>query len=258
MTPEQLEEHRVRFEQWYADDLGWIVKTVRNYRHPTGYNHSCLHQAWQAYQWALADADRAQRAAPVVQGGEPDKWVIDPHDMEQGYMLNPAWLSLHGLTAKEAISQQTPPAEPPQQSVQPVYSWATPKGEIYAEADTGKFTMGMLIARDKQDPDYDPTNKHFVYGFHAASPAARLRGYREGLAAAQPVEVQPDYVPLPKTVEQARAMALVSTNWLQAHAPQELMAQSVQNKSPYHGCLRCDTPKKCEIYGCSPLAWPAG
>ena len=33
---------------------------------------------------------------------QPAKWIDDPHDIEQGRMLNPAWLKLHGLTAKEA------------------------------------------------------------------------------------------------------------------------------------------------------------
>ena len=37
-------------------------------------------------------------------GAEPDKWIFDPHDIEQGMMLNPEWLKLHGLTAKQAAA----------------------------------------------------------------------------------------------------------------------------------------------------------
>lgn len=33
------------------------------------------------------------------QEAEPAQWISDPHDIEQGQMLNPEWLKLHGLTA---------------------------------------------------------------------------------------------------------------------------------------------------------------
>lgn len=32
------------------------------------------------------------------------KWIDDPHDIEQGQMLNPAWLARHGLTAADALA----------------------------------------------------------------------------------------------------------------------------------------------------------
>jgi hypothetical protein len=35
------------------------------------------------------------------------KWIDDPHDIEQGQMLNPAWLKLHGLTAVQAAGKES-------------------------------------------------------------------------------------------------------------------------------------------------------
>lgn len=43
-------------------------------------------------------------AAPTGQ------WIDDPHDIEQGQMLNPEWLKLHGLTAKEGSLTYASPA----------------------------------------------------------------------------------------------------------------------------------------------------
>lgn len=34
-------------------------------------------------------------------------------------------------------------------------------------------------------------------------------------------------------------------------------AKEVQPQSAYQDCLRCTTPAKCHIYGCSPLTWPS-
>lgn len=48
---------------------------------------------------AYADATCAMRAA------QPDKWIFDPHDIEQGMMINPEWLKIHGGTAKDASAQ---------------------------------------------------------------------------------------------------------------------------------------------------------
>lgn len=36
-----------------------------------------------------------------------------------------------------------------------------------------------------------------------------------------------------------------------AHAPSE------REQPAQKGCMRCNTPKKCALYGCSPLTWPA-
>ncbi len=65
MTPEQLEAHRVRFEQAYTKRYGLPASVLNMYRDGPDYSIFSLSAAWQAYQWALADADRAQRAAPV-------------------------------------------------------------------------------------------------------------------------------------------------------------------------------------------------
>ncbi|QRF60189.1 hypothetical protein [Variovorax paradoxus] len=46
--------------------------------------------------------DSLAQPAPVP------KWIDDPHDIEQGQMLNPAWLKLHGLSEAEAANQLAP------------------------------------------------------------------------------------------------------------------------------------------------------
>ena len=66
MTPEQLEAHRVRFEQQF-----YAVYGFEPCRSGPAYGEGAACDAWQLYQRVLADADRAQRAAPGVQGGEP-------------------------------------------------------------------------------------------------------------------------------------------------------------------------------------------
>ena len=64
------------------------------------------------YRTQLSERDRAALASRSTEpGGEaPDKWIFDPHDIEQGMMLNPAWLKLHNTTAQEVHRQQQTPA----------------------------------------------------------------------------------------------------------------------------------------------------
>lgn len=50
------------------------------------------------------------RAGPAGVEAVPEKWIFDPHDIEQGMMLNPEWLKLYGLTAQQAHQQQQTPA----------------------------------------------------------------------------------------------------------------------------------------------------
>lgn len=53
--------------------------------------------------------------------------------------------------------------------------------------------------------------------------------------------------------------------YLAAHPPQQsaqpvvefIAEQPVKVQRMQKGCFRCNTPKKCDIYGCSPLTWPA-
>lgn len=63
----------------------------------------------------VLDCTRAT-PAPVSAGEQepaPDKWIFDPHDIEQGMMLNPAWLKLHGLSASQAVAEapEVPPVQ---------------------------------------------------------------------------------------------------------------------------------------------------
>jgi hypothetical protein len=57
-------------------------------------------------------AEQCFYAAPTepAQPATLQKWIDDPHDIEQGRMLNPAWLALHGLAACEAAAATEQPA----------------------------------------------------------------------------------------------------------------------------------------------------
>lgn len=61
----------------------------------------------------LPPVSKAEPVAPVVKG--PAQWIDDPHDIEQGQMLNPEWLKLHGTPQQRAFhgaSTTTPPQQP--------------------------------------------------------------------------------------------------------------------------------------------------
>lgn len=66
MTPEQLEAHRVRFEQHHPETRG-LTSLYSLSGNIKDYNRLVL---TVAELHAYVDADRAQRAAPGVQGGE--------------------------------------------------------------------------------------------------------------------------------------------------------------------------------------------
>ena len=55
----------------------------------------------------IRDACRRILAAPAA--AVPEKWIDDPHDIDQGQMLNPEWLRFHGITAQQAHAQQQTP-----------------------------------------------------------------------------------------------------------------------------------------------------
>jgi len=69
--PEKLEAHRVRFEERFYAIFG-----LEPCRSGPAYVEGAACDAWQAYQWALADADRAQRSAqPPQQSAQPVAWM---------------------------------------------------------------------------------------------------------------------------------------------------------------------------------------
>ena len=39
--------------------------------------------------------------------------------------------------------------------------------------------------------------------------------------------------------------------------PDGAHASTEREQPVQQGCMRCNTPKKCALYGCSPLTWPA-
>lgn len=68
------------------------------------YKHAAISLAWEAWQGRaalaatpadhVADAGNMVPASPVVQ-----KWIDDPHDIEQGQMLNPEWVKAQETAA---------------------------------------------------------------------------------------------------------------------------------------------------------------
>lgn len=56
-----------------------------------------------------------------------------------------------------------------------------------------------------------------------------------------------------------------SSHWKKADAAKSEFDQLVQDtinaalaeQPSQQGCMRCNTPKKCALYGCSPLTWPS-
>lgn len=67
MTPEQLEARRVRFEQRFYEINGFEPARLN-----ASYIERLASIGWEAYQWALADVDPAQRAEqPPQQSAQP-------------------------------------------------------------------------------------------------------------------------------------------------------------------------------------------
>lgn len=88
----------------------------------------------QGIVFALVDA------APEDSG--PPQWIDDPHDIEQGRMLNPAWLKAHGLTAAKA-------GERPDQ-----FAGAdkmVEAAQAAAPSEPWKTSYGVRVGRDNAD-----------------------------------------------------------------------------------------------------------
>lgn len=80
MTPEQLEAHRVQFEQKYAACSGTLTYAVKSAREGTGYASELvgLQDAWEGYQWAIADAAQPpQQSAQPVADSDLEKLATD-------------------------------------------------------------------------------------------------------------------------------------------------------------------------------------
>ena len=155
MTPEQLEAHRVRFEQQSGEP-----ETMKGQRRGDGYaNHSDT-RTWQAYQCGIADADRAQRAAPGVQGGEPTPWRNEMMDMAIAAGVAPNTIfhfEAAFLRFAESLEKKINTAQPPQQSAQPGGEAVKLVDALLLEAEIfwwndgpeGKSSDAMKAARDQ-------------------------------------------------------------------------------------------------------------
>lgn len=83
-------------------------------RAPSEAEHPGYKKLYETAMMLLDMRDRNDKrldalASPALQA-EPGQWIDDPHDIEQGQMLNPEWLRWHSLTAKEGSRIYAPPA----------------------------------------------------------------------------------------------------------------------------------------------------
>lgn len=83
-----------------------------------------------------------------------------------------------------------------------------------------------------------------------------MRQALEALESCKPGDWSTGHVIHPFYDEQEVAKAIT--------AIREVLVQPEYNATSDHrlmenaqGCMRCNTPKKCALYGCSPLTWPA-
>ena len=178
MTPEQLEAHRVRFEQRFYAEFG-----LEPLRSGPGYVEVAASDAWQAYQWALADADRAQRAEPA--GWQHRVYYTDNNDpgwSKWREVLECDMGNLQKLACEyPARHQMRQVYTAPQQSAQPVAAangWA--KGLEIRMSQGWKLKGGICPVL------YSDT----VNGYGVGRDDLWL-ATTDALKSAQPVEVQP-------------------------------------------------------------------
>jgi len=169
MTPEQLEAHRVRFEQQSGEP-----EAMKGQRRGDGYaNHSDT-RTWQAYQCGIADADRAQRAAPGVQGG---KLPLITDDDRQFLHDNPntqdvvEWVYAYALSAVAAYQE-------PQSRI-----CAGPRC-MYVPGRAGSMHSRECIEQAGLDQGWFPTATEL----ENAGPSSAAQPPQQ---SAKPVEVQP-------------------------------------------------------------------
>ena len=143
MTPEQLEAHRVRFEQRFYAEFG-----LEPLRSGPGYVEAAASDAWQAYQWALDDVDRAQRAAPGVQGGEAHYLKLPDHPTSAWNAAEMQVLTAWGQLLQAAAPQQS--AQPGGEAVKLVDALLL-EAEIFwwNDGPEGKSSDAMKAARDQ-------------------------------------------------------------------------------------------------------------
>ena len=60
-----------------------------------------------------------------------------------------------------------------------------------------------------------------------------------------------------KLALEALEMYLLETNSQFQRSAVTALREALAEQPVQQGCLRCNTPKKCALHGCSPLTWPA-
>lgn len=119
------------------------------------------HDDLKPYVYAAARAVLAL-AAPTTQPKPPSKWIDDPHDIEQGQMLNPEWLAFYGKTAQQVHAEQQTP-----QTFAPT---AQPAGEVFESLRDMANAVYERAAVEPSQPGADPNTESCIYAGRADMP----------------------------------------------------------------------------------------
>ena len=98
-APLGVPDERSAFDAWFIKSRGFDPRTDTTMR-------SDAWEPWKAWQ-ARAALAATPAAAPVV-----PKWIDDPHDIEQGQMLNPEWVKVQEVASAPAAAAPVELPEP--------------------------------------------------------------------------------------------------------------------------------------------------
>lgn len=140
MTPEQLEAHRVRFEQQF-----YAVYGFEPCRSGPAYGEGAACDAWQLYQRVLADADRAQRAAqPPQQVEQSAEFAGWQHRVYYTDNNDPGWSNWREVLECDMGTIQKLSREYPQRhQMRPVYT--APQQSAQPVAAANGWAKGLEI-----------------------------------------------------------------------------------------------------------------
>lgn len=210
MTPEQLEAHRVRFEQ--ADNYPALPKKKRSFICTKCGSGTCIEgQEYQEHpackcgylgfagdilysdedMHAYVDADRAQRSVPGAQGSD-DKALMLADRLNSLCVAEFAWPYLNDAATELRRLHTMLAAQPPQQSAQPVAEFIAEqrsKPEMSDAMDQMRVRIAINCAfswlRDNGEIVFAGGGMAAVDSMNAV-----INRLRDALSVAQPVKVQ--------------------------------------------------------------------
>lgn len=146
--------------------------------------------------WDMVNPKDLVRAfARALLAARPEQWIDDPHDIEQGKMLNPAWLAANGLSSarKYAAAEAQPAGQPvaalaselaaigaaDQQawdSVQPAVQQPGRIRDVYDKLHAGKLGAHWLwVVIEQIAAGITEADAMREFGYYAQRPAEQAR-----------------------------------------------------------------------------------